>query len=101
MHDYFSGTTIAFDVSINNYDGRSAEAIAERPSVNGSLTNLSNFGTLTFSRSEANGSGLNNYSPNGVRHGIHMENFNNGDILADPSSIGSDGFFTVTQHHCN
>lgn len=37
----------------------------------------------------------------GVRHGIHMENFNNGDILADPSSIGSDGFFTVTQHHGN
>jgi Peptidase A4 family len=101
MHDYYSGTTDAFDVSINNYDGRSAEAIAERPSVNGSLTNLSNFGTLTFSSSEANGSGINNYSPSGVRHGIHMENFNNGDDLADPSTIGSDGYFTVTQHHCN
>jgi hypothetical protein len=101
MHDSFTNTTLAFDVSSSAYSGDSAEAIAERPKINNSLSNLSNFGTLTFSQTEANDVFFNNYSPNGLRHGIHMVNDSNGHDLADPSTIGSNGQFTDTQHNCN
>jgi hypothetical protein len=48
---------------INNYSDTSAEAIAERPTApNGQLTNLSNFGTMTFTQSLANGNGINTYN---------------------------------------
>jgi hypothetical protein len=101
MYDYYSATTKAFDETggaNNSYDGSSAEAIAERPSNNGTVQNLSNFGTLTFSETLANENGFDTYNPTGHRHGVHM---NNGDDLADPSGIGSSGYFTVAQHNCN
>ena len=101
MYDYDTHTTKAFDETggaNNSYDGSSAEAIAERPTNNGVLQNLSNFGTLTFSETLANGNGFDTFDPNGHRHGVHM---NNGDDLADPSGIGTSGYFTVTQHNCN
>jgi hypothetical protein len=98
MYDYYSATTRTIDSSIDDYAGGSAEAIAERPKVNGSLTNLSNFETMVFDRSEANGSGLNNWSASGGRHGMHM--YNGTTELASPSDIGSDGYFTDTQLHC-
>jgi hypothetical protein len=101
MYDYATSTTQAFDVSINDYDGSSAEAIAERPAAaDGSHTNLSNFGTLTFSETQANGNGFNTFNPDGVRHGVHMVKAN-GDDLADPSAMGSNGTFTVTQKNCD
>jgi hypothetical protein len=100
LMDSQSGQTVAFDVSSSRYDGSSAEAIAERPTVNGSLTNLSNFGTLTVSSSRANGTGFDAFSPNGSRHGVHMVDSSGGD-MADPSTISSPGAFTVAQHHCN
>lgn len=101
MHDYYTGHTVAFDAYHNVYDGSSAEAITERPTINGSLSNLSNFETMTFEASNANGNAISTYDPNKSRHGVHMENFNNGDDLADPSGIGGGGYFTVTQHNCN
>jgi hypothetical protein len=85
---------------INHYSGDSAEVIAERPSVNGQFTNLSNFGTLTFTQSLANGNGINTYNPSGIRHGVHMIN-SASTALADPSAIGSGGSFTDTQRSCN
>ncbi|HXM57805.1 MAG TPA: G1 family glutamic endopeptidase [Candidatus Dormibacteraeota bacterium] len=100
LMDSESGQTVAFDVSSSRYDGSSAEAIAERPTVNGSFTNLSNFGTLTVSTSRANDKGFDTFSPNGSRHGVHMVDSSGGD-MADPSTISSPGFFTVTQHHCS
>lgn len=99
LYDYYSATTDAFDVSSGTYSGDSAEAIAERPTINGSFANLSNFGTMTFSASQANGVGMNNYSPNGTRHGLHMID-TSGTDMADPSGIGSNGYFTDTQHSC-
>jgi hypothetical protein len=30
-----------------------------------------------------------------------MNNPDTGHILAEPSATGSDGYFTVTQEHCN
>jgi hypothetical protein len=99
MYDYYSGTTRTKDVSINDYAGNSAEAIAERPKIGSQLANLSNFKTMVFARSEANGSGLNNWSSGGGRHGVHM--YNGGTQLASPGDIGSDGYFTDTQLSCN
>jgi hypothetical protein len=101
MYDYYSGITVAFDYSSSSYTGDSAEAIAERPEINGSSSNLSNFGTLVFEQTEANGVYFNSYSPNGLRHGIHMFNFSDNHDLADPSTISSYGYFTDTQHNCN
>jgi len=100
MMDFQSGQTVTISVGSSRYDGSSAEAIAERPRVNGSLTNLSNFGTLTMRRTQANGHGFDTFNPTGHRHGIHMVNPSNGDDMADPSGISSAGHFTVTQHHC-
>jgi hypothetical protein len=99
VEDEATGSSQALNVMINNYSGTSAEAIAERPNIGG-LTNLSNFGTLTFTQSLANGNGINTYNPQGVRHGIHMIN-NAGSPLADPSAIGSGGSFTDTQVSCS
>ncbi len=98
MYDYDSGTTVALDVGSSTYSGDSAEAIAERPTINKSYSNLSNFETLVFTQTEANDVYFNNYSPSGIRHGIHMTN---GDDLADPNTISSYGYFTDTQRNCN
>ena len=59
LYDYGMGTTDAFNVSSSTYSSDSAEAIAERPTINGSFSNLSNFGTMTFSETQANGVGMN------------------------------------------
>jgi hypothetical protein len=100
MYDYESGNYVSFREYITDRDTTSAEAITERPTINGSLSHLSNFKTMTISASQANGSGLNNWSGSGGRHGIHMID-TSGTDMADPSGIGSNGYFTVTQHHCS
>ena len=96
MMDFQSGHSVTIFHRSSSYDGSSAEAIAERPGNGG----LSNFGTLTMRRTEANGHGFDTFSPNGHRHGIHMVNPSNGHDLADPSGISPVGHFTITQHHC-
>lgn len=101
MYDYYTGTSVSFDVPISGYSGNSGEAIIERPTINGTKSHLSNFKTMTFSQTEVNGKAISSYSASGPRYGVHMENFNNGDDLADPSGISSGGYFTVSQHHCN
>lgn len=101
IYNYYTGKTSAFNEPINDYSGDSAEAIAERPKINNTLSYLSNFQTMTFVNSQANGEGIDTYSASGPRISAHMENPNNGDDLADPSDIGTGGSFTVTQHNCN
>jgi hypothetical protein len=104
VEDVATNTTQAVNAMINHYSGDSAEAIAERPTTSsGALADLSNFGTLTFLQSLANGNGINTYNPQGVRHGVHMTSngLSTGTDLADPSAIGSGGSFTDTQHSCN
>jgi hypothetical protein len=101
VEDETTGSTKALNVMINHYSGDSAEAIAERPTtVSGQPTNLSNFGTMTFTQSLANGNGINTYNPTGIRHGVHMVS-DTGTDLADPSAIGSGGSFTDTQDSCS
>lgn len=100
FYNYYNQTTFALDVVSTTYSGDSAEAIAERPMMsNGTLANLSNFGTLTFYYSEANGKGFDTYPATSVRHGVHMID-DSGNDMADPSNVGSDGFFTDTQKSC-
>lgn len=104
VEDVTTNSSQALNVMINDYSGDSAEAIAERPTMsNGQLANLSNFGTLSFTQSLANGNGINTYDPSGIRHGVHMtsDGSSTGTDLADPSAIGSGGSFTDTQHSCN
>lgn len=100
MKDYYSGNYLAFRGYVDHYDGRSAEAITERPSINGSYTYLSNFGTMTVNSSQAQGVPINDYDPNTRRHGVHMTD-TSGTDMADPSSIGSGGHFTISQHSCS
>jgi len=106
FYDYYSHTTDVFDVSSFRYDPESAEVVIERPSVNGAYTNLSNFGTWSVAESQANGAGFDTYPPTSgnsltIRHGVHMSSPTDGNDLADPSNIGSGGYFTVSQHNCN
>jgi hypothetical protein len=99
IYDYYTGHSQVKDVSTSTYSGRSAEGILERPKVNGSLTNLSNVGTVTFYDTYANGKGFDTWSPTGGRHGIHMLD-STGYEMATPSSIYTGGYFTVTQNRC-
>jgi hypothetical protein len=106
FYDYYSHTTDVFDVSDFYYDPVSAEVIIERPQVNNVPTNLSNFGTWSVANAAANGAWFNTYPPSSansltIRHGVHMASKTTGNDLADPSNIGSGGYFTVSQHNCN
>jgi hypothetical protein len=106
FYDYYSHTTDVFDVSDFYYQPESAEVVIERPTVNNVPTNLSNFGTWSVAAAQANGLGFDTYPPNSansitIRHGVHMVSGTTGNDLADPSTIGSGGYFTVSQHNCN
>jgi hypothetical protein len=57
-----SGAYVALQYHTSSYDGRSAEAITERPTINGSISDLSNYKTMTYHQTYANGSGLNTFS---------------------------------------
>ncbi len=86
--------SVSFTVGpINGYSGRTAEVIAERPSYNGYLPPLTNFGTF-----QVDGSALYGY-PN---HGIDM--YNGWDLLATPSSLfgsgGGSGSFNDYHENC-
>jgi hypothetical protein len=102
--DYYSGTSKAFDeTAFPEYYGNSADAIAERPTINNAPSNLSNFETLQFESSQADGFSFETYSGSegGQRKGVHMVNPSDGTELATPSSINNGGDFTVTQNSCN
>jgi hypothetical protein len=77
--------------------------IIERPTINGSLANLSNFKTLQVTDSDANYLTMDTYpastSGDQERHGVHM--YNNGTQLASPTTVSSGGVFSVTQDSCN
>ncbi len=86
------------DVASNYYSGDSAEAIAERPTINGGLANLSNFGTMTFIGANADGMTFDQFSGS-ARHAVDM--YNGSTLLALPSGMQSGGNFSDTQHSCN
>ena len=100
MQDYGNGDRLYYSVTANGYSGATAEQIAERPTVSGSYSNLSNFNSVTFQGSgAAKDSGmylLSNYS----RHKVLMYNPNTGNYLTHVSDLNSAGDFTVYHDHC-
>lgn len=96
MQNDYTGASVNPVVTDSHYDGTTAESIAERPTVNGSYSNLSNFGTVPFNDASANGSVYPTYDD----FPIYM--YNGSTELAVPSGIGSiDGSFVVKQLSCN
>jgi hypothetical protein len=75
----------------SGYQDSSAEVIAEATDVNGQIADLSDFGSVNFTGSDADGNALDSYSPTGIT----MQNQDSGDITAQPGAI-SDGSFTDT-----
>lgn len=86
-------------VSPSYYSGDSADAIAERPTVGGTLTNLSNFGTMAWNASETNGVYFSAF-PSGQRKLVDMVD-SGGTLMAQPSVLGTNGSFTIDQRSCN
>ncbi len=80
----------------DGYQDSSAEVIAEATEVNGQIANLSDFGTVDFTGSDANGNALDSYSPTG----IVMQNQSSGDTKAQPGAI-LDGSFSDTWENSN
>jgi len=87
--------------------GNSAEAVAERPSVDGSLTPLADFSSVRFESSTASSTSgqsepFSSFSPNGSRDGLYMttNGQSTGSLLAKPGAIGSGGSFTDDWDGC-
>ena len=76
----------------SGYEDSSAEVIAEATEVNGKIAKLSDFGTVNFSGSTADGTSLGSYSPNEIIMA------GTSDTKAQPGSI-SGGSFSVTWEH--
>ena len=75
----------------SGYQDSSAEVIAEATSVGGQIAQLSDFGSVSFSGSTADGSSLGSASPDEIT----MQNQDSGDVMAQPGGI-SGGSFGVT-----
>jgi Peptidase A4 family len=97
--DITTGAYESFRFNTSDRDTRTAEMIVERPKINGSFSNLSNFQIMTFNKTQANGSGLNNFSSLRL---LDMYD-SSGVLMSEPAPIESSpgGYFTVTQHHCS
>jgi hypothetical protein len=80
----------------SGYQDSSAEVIAEATQVNGQIADLSDFGSVNFTGSAADGNALDSYSPTGIA----MQNQDSGDTMAQPGDI-SNGSFTDTWENSN
>lgn len=106
MYDWYTQTTYAHDEYVGSqyYSGDTAEAVAERPGKpGGGYTNLSNFATMTFDNSFADGVSFDSFSANGLRNALRMTDTGDqfGTPMATPSDIGTNGYFTDTYKNCN
>lgn len=99
LHNDYTGGTVSFYSSASSFDGSTADFIAERPAVSGSLDNLSNFGTLSYNFALANNNSINQYSDTNVTmtNGLPWP-FRT--VLATASSL-SISSFTVTYQNCS
>ncbi len=95
MYNYYNGAALSYYVTAYGLDASTADYIIERPTVNGSPTNLSNFGSVPFqgfTDNTAFGDFPNNAT---TMYGT------SGRTLAYPSGINSGYWFTDTQSNCN
>lgn len=100
LQNNYTGKYLSINVTNSNYDGRTADFVVERPEVGGSLSNLSNFKTMTLGNNWFNSGTYIGNAANILK--ITMYNSSDGNTLATPSSIYNSGkSFQVTQHHCH
>jgi hypothetical protein len=71
----------------------SAEVIAEAPSSRSGVLALTNFGTVNFSGSSANGASLSTFKPD------RIDMVSGSTVKAQTGSISSNGSFSVTWKH--
>ena len=99
MHNFHTHKSVNFVVRSRRYNGRTAELIAERPSVNGKFTHLSNFKTLRVKSVLVNG--VNRHHR--IGHYPHQKAImtNGSRTMASPADLFNRGrSFHVTQYHC-
>jgi len=77
----------------SGYQDSSAEVIAEATEVNGSIAKLSDFGTMSFTSAEADGTSLGSYSP------TEIVMAGSSDIKAQPGSISGGTFSDVWKNY--
>lgn len=97
LTDVTTGVSYSTSASASGAARSSAECIAERPSIGGSITKLANFGTVGFSSCSATINGVS--AAFGTFSGITSINMvgRSGRLLAQTSALGADqASFTVT-----
>jgi hypothetical protein len=93
----YTGSGTIFDVTANGWVGYDAEWVVERPTINGSASDLSNFETLTFDQSEGN----NAYSIDlSDQFPLEMYDQTTKIEYAAPTQLNEYGGFTVGQINC-
>jgi len=100
MENLYTGNAVNPQIG-GGYNGGSAEAVVERPTIDGTLSNLSNFRDVYFSRNDANGFGVNDAFSSFANKDIEMYDAG-GTLMAgpDPVSLGGNGSFTDHQDSC-
>jgi hypothetical protein len=93
LSDTTKGWSHTINSTLNNPALASAEVIAEAPSSSSGVLPLSNFGTVGFSNSRANGASLASFSPDKITMASGST------TKAVPSSISSTGGFSVAWKH--
>jgi hypothetical protein len=91
--DKTKGWSHTVNATLNNPALASAEVIAEAPSSGSGVLPLSNFGTVNFSGSSANGASLASFSPDKITMASGST------TKAVPGSISSGGSFSVAWKH--
>jgi len=89
MHDTYSGSGVVFQVSSNNYDGRNADFIVERPYYGGSPRNLTNYSYINVLDAWVNGTAPSNGVGNYTHSAVNM--YNGPDLLAYPGALSNSG----------
>jgi hypothetical protein len=103
MQNLYTGASTTIDQDaiydgVQNYGLDTAEAIVERPTINGVLAPLANFGTLSFYDVLANDEPIDNY----VNADVTMAVPPSGPPFATVSDLGTDGqSFTSTWQSCD
>jgi len=98
LYDGYSGDYQDLYNATSYYNGSSAEAIVERPSVDSPLEDLLQFSQVNFTPA-ANGNAFTGYSTTPIY--MTSSGYSNGTPLANPSGIGSNDQFTVTWKNCS
>jgi hypothetical protein len=105
LMNVYTGAVEDFNAAANqSFNGSTAEWIAERPcsanctSGNPTFTNLSNFQTMYWNLTGYNSGAGNAYQTSNYQTYMEDSSYN---TLASPSSLASNGSFSITQNSCS